>query len=69
MHVLQEHSGFLCTLLAKMMKKFPHNEPVLKNLGILCPTEKLVHTAESGKCGVFISYILVRLLCVSFSGR
>ncbi|KAI0222306.1 hypothetical protein LSAT2_026445, partial [Lamellibrachia satsuma] len=39
--------SFYVALVTKMLKKLPLNNPVLKSLGILCPSEKLDHTPES----------------------
>ena len=35
--------------IAKMLKKFPIASPLLKNLHILCPTDKLDHSARTGR--------------------
>ena len=35
--------------IAKMLKKFPIDSLLLKNLHILCPTDKLDHSARTGR--------------------
>ena len=53
--------AFYVALMTKIVKKLPLNDPILKSLGVLCPAQKLDHTAESGEWVIkIVSHICQR---------